>query len=168
MMLSTPDTALGIFDEPEQAAEAIRALKEDGFTDKQIGIASRECSRRFADMRVEEQHAAERGAVTGTLVGGGVGAVLGLVGAVLMPGAIPVIGGSALMGAIGGGLAGAAAGAVVRPGIALGFSEEEAKSHAELVQQGKTIVLVHEPQRKEEARKIMIELGAYDESMSSN
>jgi len=167
MLLTSTTTVPGIFDENEQAARAIEALKKAGFTDAQIGVASREWSRKLQDVPVEEQHTAEHGAVTGAVVGGSLGATLGLVGALLVPGAIPILAGSALLSALGGGLAGAGAGAFVGPFLAMGFTEEDARQHAEHVQQGKTVVLVHAPGRCDEARAIMVEYGAYDESMNA-
>jgi hypothetical protein len=167
MLLASATTAPGVFDEREQAVKAIAALKEAGFTDAQMGVASREWSQKLAEVPVEEQHTAEHGAVAGALVGGGVGAIVGLAGAILVPGAVPIITGHALLSALGGGLLGASGGAFAGPFLALGFSEEEAQRHARHVEQGKTIVLVHAPGRLEEARSIMVEHGAYDESMNA-
>jgi hypothetical protein len=167
MLLSSATTVPGVFDEREQAVKAIAALKEAGFTDAQIGVASREWSQKLAEVPVEEQHLAEKGAVAGVLVGGGVGALVGLAGAILVPGAIPIITGHALLSALGGGLLGASGGAFAGPFVALGFSEEEAQRHAQHIAQGKTIVLVHAPGRLEEARSILVAQGAYDESMNA-
>ena len=50
----------------------------------------------------------------------------------------------------------------------MGFSEAEAREHARHLEQGKTLILVHTPDRKEEARSIMVKHGAYDESMSTS
>jgi hypothetical protein len=167
MLLSSATTVPGIFDNREQAKQAIQALKDAGFTDAQIAVASREWSKKLGDVGVEEQHLTERGAVAGALVGGGIGAALGLVGAILVPGAIPIITGSVFLSALGGGLAGAGGGAFAGPFIALGFSEEESQKHAHHVQAGKTVLLVHAPGRQEEARNIMTEKGAFDESMNA-
>jgi hypothetical protein len=168
MISSSPTTALGIFDEQAEAALAIHALKEAGFFDREIGVASREWSQHLQGVRVDQQHVAEHGAVTGTLVGGGIGSVVGLVGAILVPGTIPILAGHALLSVLGGGLAGAAAGAFAGPFIALGFSEQESRRHAKHVEQGKTIVLVYAPDRTDEARRIMVHHGAYDDSMTAS
>lgn len=68
---SSPTTAVGVFNTPADAEAAVRALKEAGFDDAQIGVASREWSQRFANVNVGDQHAAERGAVAGAAIGGG-------------------------------------------------------------------------------------------------
>jgi hypothetical protein len=168
MTLSTATTVVGIFDDQEHAKKAIQALKEAGFTDAQIGVASREWSRQLQEVPVDQQHIAERGAVTGALVGGGLGAAVGLMGAVLIPGAAPVVAGTALLSALGGGLAGAGGGVFAGPFVALGLSEHEARKHGRHVEEGRTAVLVHTPTRQEEARAIMVEQGAYDESMDTS
>jgi len=41
MITSSATTIVGIFDDQEQAAAGIRALKQAGFTDAQIGVSSR-------------------------------------------------------------------------------------------------------------------------------
>ena len=164
---SPTTTALGIFDDKAQAAKAIHSLKNAGFKDADIGIASREWSKQFDSVRVDEQHIAEKGAVAGAALGAGLGAVFGLVGAVVVPGAIPVLAGSAVVSALLGGAAGAAGGAFAGPFIAMGFSDAEAEEHARHVQEGKIVVIVHAPDRHEEARKIMVRQGAYDEAMAT-
>ncbi len=167
MLLSSTTTVPGIFDNQEQAARAIAALKGAGFSDAQIGVASRQWSKKLDGVHLDEQKAAEHGAVTGGLLGGGIGAALGLAGAILVPGAIPVITGSLLFSALGGGLAGASAGVFAGPFVALGFSEEDARKHADHVEQGKTVVLVHAPDRYDEARSILVQNGAFDETMNA-
>jgi hypothetical protein len=166
MTLSSPTTAVGVFDEQGQAAKAIQALKHAGFGLSQIGVASRELSQQLEGVRVDEQHAADKGAVTGALLGGSLGVALGLVGSVLIPGAIPILAGHALLSALGGGLAGAAGGVFAGPFIAMGFSEQDAQKHAHHVEQGRTVLLVYAPDRRDEARWIMVEHGAYDDSMA--
>jgi hypothetical protein len=168
MIASSATTVVGIFDNQEQAAAGIRALKQAGFTDAQIGVSSRHWSHEGEGVRLDEQHVAEQGAVAGAVVGGTLGAVLGLAGAVLLPGAAPILAGHALLSALGGGLAGAGGGTFVGPFIAMGYSEAEAKAHARHLEQGKTLVLVHAPDRMEAARSILVEHGAYDESMSTS
>lgn len=168
--LSSPTTAVGIFDTPTAAQTAIGALKEAGFTDAQIGIASREWSKRFANVNVDDQQAAETGAIAGAAVGAGVGAVLGLVGAMVVPGFGPLVAGSLLVSALVGGAAGAAGGTFAGPFIAMGFAEHEAAAHGRLVELGKTVVLVYEtePVKKDAARDIMVRNGAYDPGASTS
>lgn len=168
MVLSSATITVGVFEEEAEVVKAIDALKQAGFSDDQIGVASKRWSKELEAVRVDKQRVAEKGAVRGSLVGSGIGAVLGLVGGILVPGVIPIVAGSAIAGMIGGAAAGAAAGAYVGPFIALGFSEEESRKHHEHVEQGRTVLLVYAPDRIDEARKIMVDHGAYDESMSTD
>jgi hypothetical protein len=167
MLLSSTTTVPGIFEKHEQAVKAIAALKQAGFRDDQIAIGSRELARKLERVPVEEQHITEKGAIRGALIGGGVGAALGLAGAIFIPGVLPLVAGSALVGAVGGGLAGSAVGAFTGPFFALGWSEDELRRHARHVEEGKTVLLVYAPGQEAEARSIMVEHGAFDESMNA-
>ncbi len=167
MLLASSTTVPGIFETNAEATKAIAALKKAGFTDAQIGVASREWSRKLEGVEVGEQHAAAKGAINGSLIGGGVGATLGLVGAIFVPGVIPLIAGHALLSALGGGLAGASAGAFAGPFVALGYSEEESHRHSKYVEEGKTVLLIYAPGREAEARSILVDHGAFDESMNA-
>lgn len=167
-MVAFENTVLGIFDDQRDATAAIEALKKAGFADRDIGVASREWSKQFQNVDVDEQHVAAKGAIGGSVIGGSVGAIAGLVGAMLVPGLIPVIAGETIVTMLLGGAAGAAVGAFAGPFVAMGFSESDAKAHAQHVAEGKTVVIVYAPDRKNEARSIMVANGAYDESMSSS
>ncbi|MFL5330741.1 MAG: hypothetical protein ACJ8C4_17720 [Gemmataceae bacterium] len=165
---ATATTAVGVFDDKNQAGIAIDALKKAGFTEQQIGVASHEVTKHFGGVNAQEQHTAESGAIRGSLVGTGVGAVLGLAGASLIPGVLPFVAGSLLVSTLVGGAAGAAVGAFAGPFIALGMSEHEANIHAQHVAAGKTVLLVYAPDRRDEARDIMVHNGAYDDSMNAS
>lgn len=168
MSLSSPTTVLGVFDDPAAAADAIEELHRAGFSDNNIGFASREWTKDLDVIDPNTQHIADEGAVKGTIIGGGVGAALGLVGAILVPGAIPIAAGGVIAGILLGAAAGAAGGAFAGPFIALGYSEEAAAEHAAHVNEGKTVVIVYAPDRRDEAHDILVKAGAYDESMSSS
>jgi hypothetical protein len=165
---SSATTALGIFNDSVQAKQAIHALKNAGFRDKDIGIASREWSTQFDNVDVNEQHVAEKGAIAYAALGATLGAAFGLVGAILVPGALPVLAGSTLLSGLLGGAAGAAGGAFAGPFIAMGLSEMDAEKHSQHVQEGKIVVLVHDPERRDEARKVMVKEGAYDDAMANS
>ena len=79
-----------------------------------------------------------------------------------------VVAGGLLLSLLMGGAAGAAAGAFAGPFIALGMSESDAQEHARFVEQGKTVLLVYSPDRHDLASRIMVQQGAYDDSMSSS
>lgn len=167
-MLATDNkTTIGVFDHRDQAKKAIEALKAAGFRDEQLGVASRDWSKKFEGVSADDQNVAADGAVWGSVVGGGLGAVVGLVGSALVPGAIPIVAGQMLFNVLLGGAAGAAGGVFGGPFIAMGLSETDAERHAKHVAEGKTVLLVHAPDRADEARDILINAGAYDDSMAN-
>lgn len=166
MNATTLDTIVGVFDHQEQAVKAIDALKGAGFRSERIGVASRQWSQRFENVSSDDQKTASDGAVWGSVAGGGVGAALGLIGSVLLPGAIPIIAGSMLVNTLIGAAAGAAGGALGGPFIAMGFSEAHAAQYGKEVEAGKTVVLVQAPGDEDKAKKILVAQGAYDDSMA--
>jgi len=85
---------IGLFADPETAAQAIRQLKEVGFTDQEIGAILRKRGPTgdvVPEVVAGEDLEAEADAVkTGAATGGIIGAVLGLLGSLLIPGLGPV------------------------------------------------------------------------------
>jgi len=157
---------VGIFQDPDQAVAAFLALRQAGFPEKTIALAARQRHEAFRKVRVDLQEAATKGAAVGALAGGGIGVAAGA-GAALIPGVGPVLLGGLVGLALLGGAAGAAVGTFAGPFIAMGLSEADAKKHAEDVEKGKTVVVVRAEDRQDEARDILVEHGAYDESMST-
>src|SRR5260370_644596 len=156
--------AVGIFEDRKQAVEAVRALLAAHFPSNQITLVARDWrDPELAGLGIEEQHAAASGAVQGAAIGGGVGIAAGLL-TLLVPGigpaAVAVI---ALAGA-----AGAAAGAFFWPLVGMGMTEAETPGHAPHLRQGRTVVVVRTPDRRDEAQTIMVKHGAYDFSMSTD
>ena len=164
MTPKSPPPAVGIFETPQQAIAAVRALVAAGFAPQQMVLVARDWKDpALKELGIEVQHAGGEGAVTGAAVGGGVGLAAGLL-SLLIPGIGPaVIAAVALAGATG-----AAVGAYVGPFIAMEMSENEAREHAAHVEQGRTVLVVRVPDRHAEARAIMVEQGAYDFSMSTD
>jgi hypothetical protein len=160
---------IGIFEKPKQAADAIDALLRHGFTRKQMSLVAREWARELDGVRVDLQHAAGDGAVVGAVAGGAAGVVAGVAGAALLPIAGPVVAGTLLVGALLGGAAGAAAGSFAGPFIAMGLSEAEAARHGHHLEQGHTVVVVHVKgkEREDLARSILVDHGAFDETMAT-
>jgi outer membrane lipoprotein SlyB len=160
---------IGVFDKPAQAAAAVHALLASGFTRKQVSLVAREWAKELDGVRVDLQHAAEDGAVVGALSGGAAGVVAGVAGAALLPVAGPVVAGTLLVGALVGGAAGAAAGTFAGPFVAMGLEEADAKRHAQHLEKGNTVVVVHvkDKEQADRARALMVANGAFDESMAN-
>jgi hypothetical protein len=145
-------SAIGIFADADRAREAVRALKQAGFADDQIGVASPHAGGHAEGLAA---HAAE-GALAGAATGAGAGALWALgIAAGVLPGIGPVIAGGLLASV----LASAAGGAVVA-GLAgtlvgLGLPEEEARYYEDQFLQGRTIVTVQAEGRAAEAWTIL-------------
>jgi len=160
---------IGVFNNQRDAVDAIRALRQAGFNDQQISLLAREWVPEVSDtVQVELQKRSEHGALTGAAVGGGIGAVAGAAAAALIPGVAPVVAGSLLLAALGGGALGAAVGTFAGPFLALGFSETSAHRYAQHLEAGRTVVVIQAGDREEEARSVLQQHGAYDDSMNAD
>jgi hypothetical protein len=155
-----PTTAVGVFRDPAQAAQAIEDLKRAGFRADQIGVAARHTEVRKAEVAGPKSMAPEGGAV-GAVAGGTVGAVLGAVATGMIPGVGPIIAAGLLAGVVGGAAAGAVAGGVLGTLIGLGLSEEDARFYEAELHGGRTLVTVQAGDRYDAAVAILRNHGAY-------
>ena len=155
-------TVVGLFRKTLGAERAIRDLKDEGFTDRQIGVLMRDPDqeRRLAEETgTKAGEAAARGAVTGGVLGGLVGLLAG-VGALVIPGVGPLIAGGALASTLAGAGIGAAAGGLVGALIGLGIPEEEARYYERGLEEGGILVSVNAGARATEALRILVDAGA--------
>jgi len=147
---ATRRTVVGVFDNEQDARDAIRDLKETGFTDTQIGMAAplKDDTAVFTD-------GSAKTAAAGAVAGLGTGALwsLGILAGVL-PGIGPAIAGgtlaaivsSATIGAAAGGLAGAFVGRV---------ADEDAERYEKEFRAGKIVVTVQAEDHADTARAII-------------
>lgn len=163
----TSDVAVGVFADRAQAQQAVNELKRNGFTEAQIGVASR---RSDIERDVEEGDGdtmAAEGAATGLAAGAGLGALWGLG---ILAGAIPGIGPAIAGGTLGVLLSSAAAGAaavgVAGALVGLGFSDEEAGFYEDEFKAGRTIVTVRSGTGRDLAQAILNQFGGYDMAAS--
>ena len=157
-------TVVGLFHEPNQAREAIEALKDAGFRGDDIGLLMRDKDE-AREMAGETGTKAGEGAATGALAGGVLGGVAGWlvgIGALAIPGLGPFIAAGALGTALTGAAIGAGVGAVAGALIGMGIPEEEAKWYEEEVKGGRTLVTVKANGRFSEAQALLRRHGAYD------
>jgi len=163
-------TIVGIFDDHEQAVRAVDALNNAGFHDDQIGFIRRsgETIDGATQINGTDVNAHHGGGVgTGALIGGLVGAAAAL----LIPGVGPVLAGGVLATTFGataagaavvGALGGAVVGGLVGGLTELGVPEAEARYADEEFRAGRTIVTVQAGERRNEAKAILANFGAYD------
>jgi hypothetical protein len=158
---------INAFSSHEQAREAIRRLRDAGFTESEIGIASAHNNELRAidgDDAADESYAGE-GAATGLAAGAGIGALwgLGILSGVL-PAIGPAIAGGTLAVILSSAAAGAAAAGLTGALIGMGISKEEAEFYESEMRSGRTVVTVNAGSRRSEALAIMQQAGGYDMS----
>ena len=157
-------TAVGIFHNQREAREAIRQLKAAGFSDSEIGVASRHADEVRPGHTEVEGNMSGTGAAVGATAGLGAGALWGLgIVAGVLPAIGPVIAGGALA-AIAASAAGTAvAGGVIGALVGLGIPEDEAEYYQSEFEQGRTIITVKATgERYRLAQQIMDRYNAYD------
>lgn len=162
---------LGIFQNREEAEDAVDELEDKGFAPKDISIVMR-------DERGEVQETpgstVAEGTAAGVATGGALGALAGLligVGALAVPGIGGLLVGGPLAAALGltgaaattvsGAVTGALAGGLLGALTGLGVPEEEARVYEEEIREGGVLLAI--PVREENddtARKILSDVGA--------
>jgi len=147
-------TVVGLFTDRSNAEEAIRDLKDAGFTDRQIGVAMRDRDEQKRLIEDTGSTAAE-GAATGALSGGIVGGLIGLLGSLLIPGVGPIVVGGVLASALTGAGIGAATGGIIGALMGLGVPEEDAQHFDRGLQSGSILVTVDAGERMPEALAIL-------------
>jgi len=163
MKTSKRTTVVGVFNDASKAQEAIRALKEAGFREDEIGVISQDKTAPAAKgKKTKGSHVAE-GAVAGVATGAGVGALWALgIAANILPGIGPVIAGGLLASVLASAAGGAAVAGVVGALVGLGIPEEEAQYYEGEFKAGRTIVTVKANGRFDEAWSILNRFGAYN------
>ncbi len=156
-MAEPPGRAIiGLFDTPEPAQTAIRALNAAGFSDQEIGVVMRDLGggRQLVEERAE-------GAATGAATGGMVGGILGLLGSLLLPGVGPIVAGGVLGSALVGAGAGAATGGVIGGLVGMGVPADDADHFDRGFRAGGILVSVTaDGDRAETAARLMRRHGA--------
>jgi hypothetical protein len=169
----TGRTVVGLFRNRSEAEDSIRELKQAGFTNDQIGVATRDRSeakeertgpvKRESDPGKVVEDTAEgmaEGAAVGALTGGVVGGLVGLIGSLLIPGLGPVVVGGVLASTLMGLGIGAATGGLIGALVGMGVPEEEAKYFDAGFRQGGTLVTVNAGDATDDAVAILQRHGA--------
>jgi hypothetical protein len=160
MMKQSESVVVGIFDHYRQAAAAIQDLWRAGFGQDQIEmITPAEQVREKGTTEAVMQKNAEDGAVRGALAGATLGAVAGALAMTLVPPLGLAVAGAVLTGAVGGAALGAAGGTFLGAFVAMGMSESRARQFSRAVEDGYTVVIVKDLDRRQEAREILARHG---------
>jgi len=153
-----------VFDERDDAEDAISALKDAGFRGDEIGLVARDREQAQAMAESTGTKAGE-GAVTGAIAGGvlgGLGGFLVGMGSLAIPVLGPVIAAGAFATALAGAAVGAGVGALAGALIGMGIPENEANWYEERVKGGAWLVSMNAPGRYDEVRRILHEYGGED------
>jgi hypothetical protein len=157
-----------LFDDYDDAAQAVRDLKAAGVREDNISLLASDAERRHVEGDDNDTaEGAAKGAATGGVLGGGAGLLAGL-GMLAIPGLGPVVAAgwlaSTAAGAVAGALAGGAAGGILGALKDAGHSDEEANVYAEGVRRGGTLVSVRPDSEGERtaAEQVMLARGGVD------
>ena len=167
MSVATRGTVIGVFDSQASAQAAVNELRSMGFTESQIGVASKSGDVTGARDTTDTEENASTGAATGAAMGLGAGALWGLgilagvlpaIGPVIAGGTLAAIAASAATGAAAGGLAGALVG--------MGVSDDDIKYYDTEFTRGRAIVTVDAGARAVEAEGVVSRHGGYNRASS--
>lgn len=150
----------GLFDNYDEALDAVRALEQAGIAAGDISLISNNMTDQYVGDALQDETkiiaGAETGAGLGALAGGSGGFLAGL-GLLSIPGIGPVVAGGWLMatlvGVVGGAAAGGVAGGLIGALTENGVPEEEAQAYTEAIRRGSTLVVV----RCDEAERARVE-----------
>ena len=165
-------TVVALFDNRSSAERAIRELKNAGFTNDQLGVATqdsvgaggagtgRDEHGSAVDTREEAADELTEGATAGALTGGIVGGLVGLLSSLLIPGVGPLIVGGVLASTLLGMGVGAATGGLIGALVGMGVSEEDARYFDAGLREGRTLLTVSGAAAAPEALAILERHGA--------
>src|SRR4051794_35673598 len=162
--MQSRDTVAAVFDERQDAQDAIDELRRAGFRAEDVGVVARDPNQHL-DTVGSSGHATGEGATIGAVAGGvlgGLGAWLVGLGSLAIPVVGPVIAAGAFATALVGTVAGAAVGAIVGGLGGMGIPAAEADWYEERVRGGAWLVTVKAGGRYDEARRIVHDYGGHD------
>jgi hypothetical protein len=157
-------TVMAMYDRIDDAQNAVRALKDAGFSGSDISLVAQDAAGigKGLGVKTDKPSAAAGGATAGAVLGGIGGLLVGL-GALVIPGIGPVIAAgplagavTALVGAGAGAVAGGAAGGLMGALVDMGVPHDEAQFYVEGVRRGGALVSVHtDDKRMDQARTVL-------------
>ena len=161
MTTATSNTIVGIFRDRSRAQEAVRALKQSGFRDNQIGVLSPGHDGDSPSLDQATNSKVAEGSMIGAATGAGAGALWALgIAANVLPVIGPAVVGGVLMSILASAGGAAAAGTVVGGLVGLGIPDDDAKAYEGEVRSGSTLVTVNADNRDTEAWQVLQRYGA--------
>ncbi|AJY74619.1 general stress protein [Paenibacillus beijingensis] len=135
---------VGVFEQEQQAVDAIEDLKRHGYSPSDISIVTRDRDRLSA-MSEETGSMAPEGMAAGVTTGGIAGGALGLLaglGALAIPGIGPILAAGPIAAALSGAVAGAGALGLVGGLVGLGIPQQEAEEYEGHIKNDRILVMV--------------------------
>lgn len=159
-------SVFGLFNDEQDLARAVDALKAAGFRGEDISalLPDRSQSKTFAhEKHTKAPEGAAIGATAGVLGGGALGLLLGL-GMIAIPGLGAFFAAGPIMGALAGAGAGGAVGTLTGALVGMGIPEYEAKRYESFINKGGALLSVHADDRDwaHRARAILDGFGGHD------
>jgi len=153
---------IGLFDKPQDAEGAARALRDAGFDD--ISFVGNNANNAYDTGDTEAAEGAGAGATGGAVLGGLAGLLVGL-GALVIPGIGPVVAAGTLATALGstavGAGIGAASGGLVGGLVGAGVSDDDANVYAEGIRRGGSVLAVT-VDSQDQASQVANIMGTYN------
>jgi hypothetical protein len=154
---------VGVFNDRNEAENAVDELLQAGFTKDQIGFALRGSDAVSGGVITDAVGTKDsEGALTGAVTGGIVGGLLGAAVALAIPGVGPVLAAGILATALGYGAAGVAIGGILGAMTGAGLSEDEARFYEAQFNEGRALLTVRAGAREAQAAAIIRAHGGYD------
>ena len=162
------ETVAKVYHSHAEARDAVCDLLAAGFTDDQVGIASRDTEGHHLEHA--DNSMASEGAITGATSGLGIGALWGLaIAAGVLPAIGPVIAGGTLVAIAASAAGSAAAGGLIGALVGSGIPEDEANYYQTEFENGHIIVIVNTgTEDYQKASKILDNCNAYDYDRRKN
>jgi hypothetical protein len=158
---------IGVFDSHVRAQAAVNELRDAGFTESQIGVASKKDTIEGAIDKTDADENAAAGATTGAAMGLGAGALWGMgILAGVLPAIGPVIAGGTLAALAASAATGAAAGGLAGALIGMGVSDDDVKYYDSEFSRGRIILTVDAGARAAQAQEIIARNGGYNRSVT--
>jgi uncharacterized membrane protein len=140
------DYVINVYENEQQAAEAIEEFKKDGYTTDEISVIANKANG-LSKMTQEVKTSTMDGAIAGAATGGALGIAGALAGlpAVLVPGLGAILAAGPVLTVLGGALVGARSseGGLLNSLMNIGISEEDAQQYSNAVEDGKFLVILH-------------------------
>lgn len=152
-------TVVGMYDQFEEAQNAVQALNEAGFDRNMINLIARDVTGEYSRELDRNSNESASGTATGAGIGavlGGLGGLLVGLGALAIPGIGPVIAAGPILTTLAGAGVGAVAGGLIGALVDMGIPEEHAQFYAEGVRRGGSLVVIRTTDdQAEKARQVL-------------